>query len=633
MLRSRAWLLALCPLAGASFVACVSTPASSERGIVHKADMLDDPHSNANPHQVLMNHVSLDLEADFDAGILVGTATLSVVRHQRSAPLVLDTRGLEIVSVEDPQSGPLAFKLGEAHPLLGQALEILLHPSTAAIRIHYRTLPRAPALQWLSPSQTAGGRHPFLFTQGEAILTRTWIPIQDSPAVRVTYDARIRVPRDLVAIMSAEMRSPGGILEGAHKVYTFSMPQRIPAYLIALAVGDLAFKSVGPRTGVWAEPSALEAAAYEFADAESMVTAAEKLYGNYRWGRYDILVLPPSFPFGGMENPRLTFASPTCIAGDRSLVALIAHELAHSWSGNLVTNASWADFWLNEGVTVYIEGRIVEEIYGKERAAIDEVLSQAGLQRELDELGRQSPKTALWHDLSGHDPDDAITGIPYTKGSMFLRVIEGEIGRPRFDAFLKRDFDTHAFSSMTTARFLELVRKEALRGDAAAAERIGLDRWAYDVGLPANAPVSRSVTLEKVDAQVKRFLTGTSPQQLDGPEWTALERVHFLTSLPRSLEADRLKELDETWALSGSTNSEIRFEWLRLVVANRHEPAFASLREFLTKQGRRRLVLPLYEGLSQTEWGKIFAQDVYAQARSFYHPLTAGSVERLLLGL
>ena len=421
-----------------------------------------DVHSFGNPQTFEVRHVDLDLSVDFGRKVLEGTATLWISTkpgHLVGEALALDSKGLTILGVEElvgEKWSSVAFRragvskinqVGRApgdDPILGDRISVGATSLSRAVRLRYRTSPDAGALQWLDPARTAGKRHPFLFTQSQAIQARTWIPTQDSPGVRVTYDATIRVPEGLTAVMSAE-RLPDPT---DPKVTRFKMDRPIPSYLIALAVGDLAFMPLGPRTGVWAEPSVVEKAAFEFADTEAMIAATEKRFGPYRWGRYDLLVLPPSFPFGGMENPKLTFATPTVLAGDRSLVALVAHELAHSWSGNLVTNATWRDFWLNEGFTVYLERRIVEDLYGVERAKIEAVL---GLQELRDDLARLPARDQVLHiNLAGRDPDDGMTQVPYEKGALFLTELERAFGRPRFDAFLLDYFNRHAFQSITT---------------------------------------------------------------------------------------------------------------------------------------------------------------------------------------
>ncbi len=588
-----------------------------------------DVHSFARPDEARVVHLSLDLRADFEARQLVGRATNRIERAPGATTVVLDTRDLVIEGVTDGAGATLTYELKPGTPLLGSALVVTLGPATDTVTVSYRTKPDAAALQWLSPAQTSGREQPFLFSQGQAILTRTWIPTQDSPGIRFTYEATIRAPKALRAVMSAASAGEP-VTEGDSRVFRFTMPQKIPAYLVALAVGDLGFESLGPRTGIYAEPKVLKAAAWEFADTEKMLTAAEALYGPYRWERYDILILPPSFPFGGMENPRLTFASPTAIAGDRSLNSLIAHELAHSWSGNLVTNATWSDFWLNEGTTTYFEGRIVEALYGKERAELSDVLGWQDLKDEMAEWGQDAKQTKLWRPLDGEDPDDGISGVPYVKGAAFLQHLETGVGRERFDAFLKAYFDRHAFQSMTTQRFLELVKQELLGGDAALAQKLELDAWAYGTAMPKSFTPARSRLLERVDADLAKLEKGAAAKTLDTKTYSALEWVHFVKNLPRPLHPSRLAELDKAFAFSLSKNSEIRFEWLKLAVKSGYQAAVPALEDYLTRQGRRRLVLPLYEELWATDWGKPVATRIFEKAKPFYHPLTAGSVAEAL---
>ncbi|HVR43828.1 MAG TPA: M1 family aminopeptidase/hydrolase, partial [Thermoanaerobaculia bacterium] len=447
----------------------------------------DDPHSFSKPNDAVVEHLDLDLSVDFPGKKLIGRASLVVNNRAGGSELWLDTRDLVIRNVTlGGEASPTGHRLGEAEGVLGRPLVIEIEPGTRRVNIEYETTPGAAAVQWLAPSMTAGGRWPFLFTQSQAILARTWIPLQDTPAVRFTYAATIRVPPPLMAVMSAEnptAAEPDGI-------YDFRMPQPIPSYLMALAVGDLEFRAIGERAGVYAEPSVVEKAAWEFADTPQMIEAAERMYGPYQWGRYDILVLPPSFPFGGMENPRLTFATPTILAGDRSLVSLVAHELAHSWSGNLVTNATWDDFWLNEGFTTYFENRIMEQVYGEDFARMLAALGRGDLDDEIVELGETSPDTRLKLDLAGRDPDEGMTSVAYDKGSLFLRLIEQTVGRERFDRFLRSWFDRYAFQSRTTENFVEYLKQNLLTPREQTAIRV--DEWVYGPGVPSNAPVVQS---------------------------------------------------------------------------------------------------------------------------------------------
>ena len=406
-----------------------------------------DVHSFAKPDEAVIKHIDLTLRVNFQKKELEGKAILTIHNIAKGNSIHLDTRDLNIASITLDNNTPTTFELKPVTPFLGSELIVAIKPETKKVNIFYTTSPNAAALQWLNPQQTAGGKQFFLFTQSQAILARTWIPLQDSPGIRFTYDATVHCPATLMAVMSAEndtVLHPDG-------VYHFHMPQPIPSYLMALAVGDLKFHSYDKRSGVFAEPVTLPKAAYEFEDLPKMIAAAEELYGPYQWGRYDVLVLPPSFPIGGMENPRLTFATPTIIAGDKSLVSLISHELAHSWSGNLVTNATWSDFWLNEGFTVYVERRIQEVLYSKQRSEMEFAIEVAELKEEMATLPGKDQ--LLYVDLAGRDPEDGVTLVPYVKGALMLRAIEEEIGRDRFDPFVRGYFDQFAFQSITTAMF------------------------------------------------------------------------------------------------------------------------------------------------------------------------------------
>ena len=496
--------------------------------------------------------------------------------------------------------------------------------------MEYRTNPSAPALQWLDPTQTAGKRHPYLFSQGQAILTRSWVPTQDSPGIRQTYEARITVPAPLVAVMSADRLTPDALAVAGGRRFDFRLDKAVPPYLIALAVGDLAFRPIGARTGVFSEPSVVERAASEFVDLEKMVEAAEQLYGPYRWGRYDLLVLPPSFPFGGMENPCLTFATPTILAGDRSLTSLVAHELAHSWSGNLVTNATWSDFWLNEGFTVFFELRIMEALYGRDRAAMLEVLGRRELTDEITRLGPASADTRLHLDLAGRNPDDGVTAIAYEKGAAFLKVIEHEVGRERFDAWLRSWFDRRAFTSVTTDEFVADLRANLLKNDAAAEARLQLDAWIHQPGLPANATQPASSAFTPVEHEAKRFASGTPAAQLDTRGWVTQQWQHFLTALPAALTTAQLGDLDRAFHFSQSGNSEVLFGWLRLAIRHHYRPALPALESFLTSQGRRKFLRPLYEDLMATDWGKADARRIYRRARPGYHAVSASTLDGIV---
>ncbi|HRD52045.1 MAG TPA: M1 family metallopeptidase, partial [Flavobacteriales bacterium] len=582
-----------------------------------------DPHSHARPQEARITHLDLDIAVDMESERINGTARYRIATSADAKRIVFDTEALRIesVMVDGREAG---FTQGDS-TFLGRSLEVPIAPGAKEVAIAYSTTEGARALQWLKPQQTAGKKQPFLFTQGQAILSRTWIPVQDSPGIRFTYNAKVKVPQGLMAVMSAENPTT----TSADDQYSFRMEQPIPAYLIALAVGDLAFAPVGKRTGVYAEPVTVEKAAWEFADMDRMLEAAEKLYGDYRWGRYDVIVLPPSFPFGGMENPRLTFATPTILAGDRSLTALVAHELAHSWSGNLVTNATWNDFWLNEGFTVYFENRICEAVYGDEYANMLQLLGRQDLKGVINRLeakGHQADTHLRLH-LEGRDPDEGMTDIAYEKGFALLQLLEEKAGRETFDAFLRRYFDEHAFKSMTTDGFVAYLHDRLLKPN-----NIDIDvaEWIDGAGLPGNAIEPQSDSFLKVEKEIGKWANGTPATQLITEGWTTFHWMHFLRHLPLDVRSDQLAELDKAFRFTANGNAEVLSAWLEVCIRSSYDPAYDRLDQFLTTVGRRKFLMPLYTELTKTEKGRVLAQAIYAEARPNYHSVSVRSIDELL---
>jgi leukotriene-A4 hydrolase len=600
-----------------------------------------DYHSYANVDQFRTTHLELELRVDLEDKTISGTVELDLKRlDPRATQLILDTKDLTINDVTQKATDVLGakskdddiwvsrpFHLEKADPILGSALVIELPPSRKAvefIRIDYDTVPTAAALQWLTKKQTAGGHKAFLYTQSEPIGARSWIPLQDTPQVRVTYRAKVHTDSSVLAVMSAE-NDPKVKRNGE---YSFVMPQPIPSYLIALAVGDLKFEPTGPRTGVYAEKSAVKAAAKEFADTESMIETSEKLFGPYRWTRYDILVLPPSFPVGGMENPRLTFITPTVIAGDKSLVSVIAHELAHSWSGNLVTNATWRDLWLNEGFTDYLENRIMNAVYGEQRAAMERVL---GLRRLRDNLLTLKPADqVLAIDLRDRDPDLVFSDVPYEKGRLFLFYLDAKFGRDRFDAFLRSYFDHFAFKSITTEQFTDYLTENLLNRYPGIVTRDQVLAWEHEPGIPADAVLPVSTAFDTVDDARAGWLSGKLAVKSFGLDWVTQQWLYFLDKMPETLSAQQMADLDKAYGLTRSQNAEIEHTWLRLVIRNGYQPGYARLEQYLTTIGRRKLIEPLYTDLMKTPAGTLFAKRVYAKAKPGYHPQTVAAIEAIV---
>lgn len=590
--------------------------------------ILEDKHSYSNVNEVYSTHLHLDLTVDFDQHKLIGSVEHHIENPTQSTQMILDMNDEKIlkVSLDDDTTG-VDFTVGEDDELLGSPLTVNIKPGTKKVKVWYETSPESGSLQWLNPQQTAGKKHPYLYTQGQAVLTRTWIPCQDTPLKRITYSANINTPKHLMAVMSANNPTE----KSADGKYSFDMPQAIPTYLIALAVGDLSFASLGERTGVYTEPVMLDKCVYEFVDVEKMVLAAEALYGEYKWGRYDIIVLPPSFPFGGMENPKLTFATPTIISGDRSLVSLIAHELAHSWSGNLVTNATWDDFWLNEGFTVYIENRIMEEVYGKEYA--DMLLSIENQELELENAdlisNGQAEDTHLKLNLDGRDPDEGMTSIAYVKGALFLKTLEALAGREKFDPFLKSYFDTYEFQPVTTEMFVDYLNKNLLEPNKL---EFNTDDWIYGEGIPDNCIKVESDRFAKVDEKAALITSVTSAKELgiNKTEWTTQEWMHFIRHIPDTADVSTLAMLDQEFNFSNSGNAEIQSEWYQLSLRKGYDKINPFMEKFLITVGRRKYLQPIYEELAKTESGLAFAKKIYAKARPNYHSVSSGTIDEIL---
>jgi leukotriene-A4 hydrolase len=604
-----------------------------------------DYHSYANVDQFRTTHLDLDLRVDFTFKTITGSVTLELKRlDPRSTQLVLDTKGLMILDVTQKATDVLGataknqtiwvsrpFHLEKPDPILGSALVIDLPPSkrgTESIKIDYETTEASSALQWLTDKQSS--RHkPFLYTESEPIGARTWIPLQDTPQVRATYKAKIRTEDRLRAVMSAENDPKAKpVAAGPFSTYSFVMPQAVPSYLIALAVGDLEYQETGPRTGVYAEKSMIKAAAKEFADTESMIQANEKMFGPYRWSRYDILVMPPSFPEGGMENPRLSFITPTVIVGDKSLVSVIAHELAHSWAGNLVGNATWRDFWLNEGFTDYMESRIMTAVYGEPRASMEAVLGVKALQADLQKLKPADQILAI--DLRDRDPGDGLTSVPYEKGRLFFNYLDAKFGRERFDAFLRGYFDHFAFKSINSEQFISYLQENLLDRFPGIVTRAEVNTWILSPGLPADAVLPVTTLFQPVDAARDAWLAGKLQSKKIGADWVAQQWLYFLDAMPPTLTAAQMADLDKALQLSKSPNAEIGHSWFMLVVANNYQPSFPRLEEYLKTIGRRKLIEPLYESLMKTSAGTAVAKRVFAKARPGYHPETVKAIEAIV---
>ncbi len=587
-------------------------------------DFPKDVHSASEHALARAEHLVWRARVNFEQRRLEATASWLIQKSTNAKYIVFDTYDLNILKVTLDNGEAAVWTLSDSTAYLGRALRIAIAPETEWVHIEYRSNPGAKGLQWLEAHQTHTKLHPFLFSQGQAILTRTWLPCQDSPGLRFSFEAEVLVPKGLMAVMSAE--NPRVLAKNGR--YRFKNSKPIPAYLFSIAVGNFDYKAYDQRSGIYAEAGTLGDAWQEFANLPAMMLAAEKLFGPYPWSRFDVLVLPPSFPFGGMENPMIMFATPSIIAGDRSLTNLIAHELSHSWSGNLVTHASWNDFWINEGFTTYIERRIIEEIEGTSYAEMLTALGDLTLEQTLKQLGPDNALSKLKLDLEGQNPDLALSNIPFYKGVALLLHIEKEVGRSRMDAYVKKTISNHAYRSMDSEMFLAYLEKHLLT--AAQMERLEIEQWIFDAGIPKSYQKRHSIRFANVETAVLLWEQGEVAENLPTAAWSVYEWLYFLKTIGhKRITPSRMAELDATFNFGASRNAELLTEWLQCVIKNKYTPGYDRIPLFLAETGRRKLLVPVYEALFNNASLRNQGIQWFEVYKSQYHPLAIQSIEAL----
>jgi len=595
-----------------------------------------DPHSQTNIQDIVTRHISILWDVQFDNKVLTGQVSLTgEALVDNVSVFIFDSKDLDIHSALDAQGGSLQYSLESEHQVFGQALHVKLNQplkkgEKVTVTLKYSTRPTSSAIQWLAPSQTAGKKEPYLFTQCQAIHARTMLPCQDAPSVKATYEASVTVPAQLTAVMSAlEAKEP--TTHGDRKTFFFTQPVPISSYLIALGVGDLVCKDIGPRTKVWSEPSYVDRAAYEFAETEQFIQVAEKYLGPYVWGIYDILLLPPSFPYGGMENPCLTFVTPTLLAGDRSLADVVAHEISHSWSGNLVTNKTWEHFWLNEGWTVYNERLIHGHIHGNLERHFKSLQGLKALDDSIDMYGVDSPHTCLYQKLNDIDPDDAFSSVPYEKGFNFLFYLETVVGGlDTFLPFARAYFDKFKYSTITTEEF-KIFFLEYFNNLGSKLDVIEWDKWLYGKG---NTPVSNkfdeSISASSI-ALAEKWLSGVDGDSKDIDGWNAGQITLFLDTIitsDKSLDIQSVANIDQLYNFTSSNNSEVRFRWYQIGIKAEYDPVFPAAAKFVVEQGRMKFVRPLYRSLYKSNKGRSLAVDTFKKNSTFYHSIAAKMIAK-----
>ena len=648
--------------------ACAQEAAGASSNVVDPSSLASVATQGRFPLRVA--HAEYALAPDFATGVIQGYAALTVVGGGDEGgaaddaagagfqSLHLDTRGLRVRGAHVLSGGASGdataaadFTLGEADAALGALLTVRVPRGARGVGVRFETSAGCTAVQFLAPEQTAGGEHPYLFSQCQAIHARSLLPCQDAPSVKSTYAAVVLAPEPLTAVMSAVSveeprdyrvmvaRARQRVPSGADtRGFAFEQKVPIPSYLIAVAVGNLVAREIGPRSKVWSEPEMVEAGEYEFQETEDYLAAGEAIAGPYVWGRYDLLLLPPSFPYGGMENPSLTFVTPTLLAGDRSLSNVIAHEVAHSWTGNLVGCRSWEHFWLNEGFTVFLERKILARAKGDQGLFDFKAIGgYADLKDCVKTLGAENPYTRLVLDLSGgDDPDDAYSRIAYEKGFSFLVYLERKAGgEAAFAPFLRAWLKDHAFSSVVSAQW------KAAYTDAfpAASAEVDWEKWLYAPGLPPVFNEFDDSRRAQAAELAKRWHTADplgcfdkaayaerfSAEDIDGFSSDML--VAFLEALRdlRAMQALSLTAcdaLDAAYSLTGRQNGEIRLLWIKLRVNAGDEAAIKLAIAFVKEVGRMKYLRPTYKVLyNQGGTFREAALASFQEARASYHPI------------
>ncbi|XP_063540156.1 leukotriene A-4 hydrolase isoform X1 [Cydia strobilella] len=561
-----------------------------------------DPSSYSRPEIAVVKHTSFSLNVDFEKKVLSGSALITVDVLQDTGEVILDTSNLTIHSIELEDGTPLKYTLGDDLHNYGSKLTIKLPKTeiageTLKIKIDYASSQTASALQWLEPSQTSGKKHPYLFSQCQPIHARSIIPCQDTPAVKFTYDAEVTAPEEFTVLMSA-LRG-----ESRSAKATFRQPVPIPAYLLAIAVGVLDSRELGPRSRVWSEKEEIEKSAWEFAETEKYLQAAERLCGPYVWTQYDLLVLPPSFPYGGMENPCLTFVTPTLLAGDRSLADVLVHEIMHSWTGNLVTNRNFEHFWLNEGFTVFLERKVGASLIddsaeAKKSRDFHSLLGLQELTEAVSDLGQTNPLTRLVVDLKGVHPDDGFSTVPYEKGSLFLRYLEDLVGGPEvFDDFLRSYLNHFARKSLDTDQFKAYLLKYF--SDNEKLNAVDWKAWLNTSGMPPVIPDYDTSMTKAITTLLGQINDNHEFKYGDVKVFTPHQIIHLLQELIERppLSVDSLRSMGQAYKLDTSKNAEIKYRWLRLCIRSKDLDKVPEALDFVNKQGRMKYVRPIYRDL------------------------------------
>ncbi|PHH62455.1 hypothetical protein CDD81_7102 [Ophiocordyceps australis] len=596
-----------------------------------------DPTTLSNYGAWRTRHTTVSFRLDFDKKRLVGSVLLQLESQtdKESNLVVLDSAFVHVSSVLvnskesewelKPHSAPFGAPLHISVPHAVCKGELL------DVAIHVETTDKCSALQWLTPAQTSNKKHPYMFSQCQAINARSIFPCQDTPDVKSTYTFNLTSILPVVA--SGVPVGDHDATPGTEKEYKFEQKVPIPSYLFAVASGDIAKASIGPRSVVVTGPNELADCKWELErDMEKFMEVAEGLIFPYKWGEYNVLVLPPSFPFGGMENPVYTFATPTIISGDRQNVDVIAHELSHSWSGNLVSNASWEHFWLNEGWTVYLERRIQAAIHGDADFDFSSIIGWKGLEDAIELFGKDHEYTKLVINHTNVDPEDVYSQVAYEKGFHFLYYLDRLVGRDNFDKFIPYYFTKWSGKSLDSFEFRDtFVDFFNELGDQDVKNKVAAIDWDakfYTPGLPPKPDFDTTMVTACYDLAGKWNDSSFEPAAKDVEAFTANQKLVFLDKVQqtKAMSPERAQLLGKVYDFISSKNAELRTAYYLVALKANDATSFYGAAELLGTVGRMKFVRPLFRALNKVD--RELALNTFAKNRDFYHPICRGMVQK-----
>ncbi|OAL03456.1 leukotriene A-4 hydrolase [Phaeosphaeriaceae sp. SRC1lsM3a] len=612
-----------------------------------------DPNTLSNYHNYVTRHTSVDFEIDFEKKRLVGSVVLKLESLvDEKVDVVLDSSFLDVSEAKvDGQKAE--FKIGDRVDAYGSPLTVTLPKAipkgkTVEIEFAVATTDKCTALQWMTPAQTSNKKHPYMFSQCQAIHSRSVFPCQDTPDVKSTFSFALRSPLPVLAsglpTGATDYQPPKKDGESGTLKYTFEQPVAITSYLFAVASGDVACAAIGPRSTVWSGPEELLDCQRELeGEIEPFMKAVESIVKpTYQWTQYNVLILPPSFPYGGMENPVWTYATPSIISGDKQNIDVIAHELSHSWSGNLVSAASWEHFWLNEGWTTYLERRIQAAIHGEEHRHFSAIIGWKALEESIERYGKDHEYTKLVIDLKGQDPDDAFSSIPYEKGFHALYQFELLLGKDKWDTFIPHYFETFKFKSIDSYDFKSCLI-DFFAKDSEANKKLAefdWDKLFYAPGYPPKPEFDQTMVkscYELADKWEKLTTKNSSsdfkPHSSDVSGWVSNQSVVFLERIQGfadKLTSEQIHLLGHTYGYVDTQNIEVLSRYLSAGLMAKAKETYQPSADLVGRIGRMKFVRPMYRLLALAD--RDLAVKTFEKNRDFYHPICRQMVEKDLLG-